>query len=53
MGELGDLQLLRRQIYYQQVRGATPLEAGLLLAPQGVGAMLGTLFVGRVRSART
>ncbi|MGW6279521.1 DHA2 family efflux MFS transporter permease subunit [Kribbella sp. NPDC055071] len=35
-------------LYYQRLRGAGPLEAGLLLAPQGVGAIAGTLFVGRI-----
>lgn len=35
-------------LYYQQIRAATPLEAGLLLAPQGIGAMIGTVFVGRI-----
>ena len=27
-------------LYFQQVRGETALDAGLLLAPQGIGAML-------------
>ena len=27
-------------LYFQEVRGETALEAGLLLAPQGIGAML-------------
>jgi len=40
--------MLLLPLYYQQVHGVTPLQAGLLLAPQGVGAMLGTLVVGRV-----
>ncbi|WP_410784852.1 DHA2 family efflux MFS transporter permease subunit [Kribbella sp. C-35] len=35
-------------LYYQQTRAATPLEAGLLLAPQGIGAMIGTICVGRI-----
>ncbi|WP_112243797.1 DHA2 family efflux MFS transporter permease subunit [Kribbella monticola] len=40
--------MLLLPLYYQQLRGSTALEAGLLLAPQGVGAMMGTLFVGRL-----
>ncbi|WP_329002309.1 MFS transporter [Kribbella sp. NBC_00709] len=40
--------MLLLPLYYQQLRGASPLEAGLLLAPQGVGAIIGTLFVGRI-----
>jgi EmrB/QacA subfamily drug resistance transporter len=40
--------MLLLPLYYQQVHGATPLQAGLLLAPQGIGAMLGTTVVGRV-----
>ena len=32
--------MLLLPLYYQQVRGASALEAGLLLAPQGIGACL-------------
>ncbi len=32
--------LLLIPLYYQAVRGASALEAGLLLAPQGIGAMI-------------
>ncbi|HWH20199.1 MAG TPA: DHA2 family efflux MFS transporter permease subunit, partial [Solirubrobacterales bacterium] len=32
--------LLLIPLYYQTVRGASALEAGLLLAPQGIGAMI-------------
>ena len=35
-------------LYYQQVRGASALEAGLLLAPQGVGVAVGTIVGGRL-----
>jgi MFS family permease len=35
-------------LYYQQVRGAGPLEAGLLLAPQGAGVVLSLLVAGRL-----
>ncbi|MEU4194956.1 DHA2 family efflux MFS transporter permease subunit [Kribbella sp. NPDC026611] len=35
-------------LFYQQTRHASPLEAGLLLAPQGIGAMVSTVFVGRI-----
>jgi predicted MFS family arabinose efflux permease len=35
-------------LYYQQVRGASALEAGLLLAPQGVGMPIGTIVGGRL-----
>lgn len=34
-------------LYYQEARGAGPLAAGLLLAPMGVGALLGNPFAGR------
>ncbi|MFI5697024.1 DHA2 family efflux MFS transporter permease subunit [Kribbella sp. NPDC051586] len=40
--------MLLLPLYYQRLRGASPLEAGLLLAPQGLGAIAGTLFVGRI-----
>jgi EmrB/QacA subfamily drug resistance transporter len=35
-------------LYYQQARGASALEAGLLLAPQGVGVAVGTIVAGRL-----
>lgn len=35
-------------LYYQQSRGASALEAGLLLAPQGVGVAVGTVVAGRL-----
>jgi EmrB/QacA subfamily drug resistance transporter len=38
--------LLLIPLYYQQVHGFTPLHAGLLLAPQGVGSAVGLLLAG-------
>lgn len=35
-------------LYYQQVRGESPLRAGLLLAPQGLGMLLTLPQVGRL-----
>jgi EmrB/QacA subfamily drug resistance transporter len=35
-------------LYYQQARGASALEAGLLLAPQGAGVAIGALAAGRL-----
>jgi EmrB/QacA subfamily drug resistance transporter len=35
-------------LYYQQVRGASPMHAGLLLAPQGLGMLLTLPQVGRL-----
>ncbi len=43
---IGGLFLL--PLYYQQARGASALQAGLLLAPQGVGVALGALGAGRL-----
>jgi EmrB/QacA subfamily drug resistance transporter len=40
--------LLLIPLYYQTVRGASALEAGLLLAPQGLGAMLTMPIAGRL-----
>jgi len=40
--------LLLLPLYYQQVRGASPLTAGLLLVPQGVGALLPRTIAGRL-----
>jgi EmrB/QacA subfamily drug resistance transporter len=35
-------------LYYQQVRGASPIHAGLLLAPQGLGMLLTLPQVGKL-----
>lgn len=35
-------------LYYQVVRGQSPLTAGLLMAPQGLGAMIGMPISGRI-----
>jgi EmrB/QacA subfamily drug resistance transporter len=35
-------------LYYQQAHGASALEAGLLLAPQGAGVAVGTIVAGRL-----
>jgi EmrB/QacA subfamily drug resistance transporter len=35
-------------LYYQEARGASALQAGLLLAPQGVGVAVGSLGAGRL-----
>jgi EmrB/QacA subfamily drug resistance transporter len=35
-------------LYYQQARGASALQAGLLLAPQGIGVAIGALGAGRL-----
>ena len=40
--------LLVMPLYYQVARGASPLEAGLLLAPQGFGVMLAMPLTGRM-----
>jgi EmrB/QacA subfamily drug resistance transporter len=40
--------LLLLPLYYQQARGASPLEAGLLLAPQGLGTMLAMVVAARL-----
>ncbi len=40
--------LLLVPLYYQSVRGASALEAGLLLAPQGIGAMITMPIAGRL-----
>jgi EmrB/QacA subfamily drug resistance transporter len=39
-------------LYYQIVRGQSPLDAGLLLAPQGLGAMLSLPIAGRLVDRR-
>jgi predicted MFS family arabinose efflux permease len=38
--------MLLLPLYYQQVRGASALTAGLMLAPQGVGALLSRSWIG-------
>jgi EmrB/QacA subfamily drug resistance transporter len=40
--------LLLLPLYYQVARGESPLDAGLLMAPQGVGAALGMNRAGRL-----
>jgi hypothetical protein len=40
-------------LYFQQTRGASPALAGLLLAPQGVGTVIGMWLSGRSRAAGT
>lgn len=40
--------LLLLPLYFQIARGQTPLEAGLLMAPQGIGAALVMPFSGRL-----
>lgn len=40
--------MLLLPLYYQVVRGLGPVDAGLLLAPQGIGAMLAMPIAGRV-----
>ena len=42
----GALPLL--PLYYQQVRGASALTAGLLMVPQGVGSLLPRTVAGRL-----
>ena len=44
--------MLLLPLYYQQARGQSALDAGLLLAPQGVGTMLAIVVVGKL-TART
>jgi MFS family permease len=39
-------------LYFQTVRGASALEAGLLLAPQGLGAMITMPLAGRLTDRR-
>jgi EmrB/QacA subfamily drug resistance transporter len=43
--------LLLLPLYYQQVRGASPLVAGLLMLPQGVGSLLPRIVAGRLTDA--
>jgi len=40
--------MLLLPLYYQQARGQSALDAGLLLAPQGLGMMIALPFVGRL-----
>jgi EmrB/QacA subfamily drug resistance transporter len=40
--------MLLLPLYYQQVRGASPLAAGLLLAPQGIGTLLPRMAAGKL-----
>jgi EmrB/QacA subfamily drug resistance transporter len=40
--------LLLVPLYYQSVRGASALQSGLLLAPQGIGAMITMPLAGRL-----
>jgi EmrB/QacA subfamily drug resistance transporter len=40
--------MLLLPLYYQQARGQSALDAGLLLAPQGLGMMLALTIVGRL-----
>jgi EmrB/QacA subfamily drug resistance transporter len=40
--------MLLLPLYYQQARGQSALDAGLLLAPQGLGVMLGLSVVARL-----
>jgi EmrB/QacA subfamily drug resistance transporter len=40
--------LLLLPLYYQQLRGYSPLDAGLLMAPQGIGSLLPRMFAGKV-----
>jgi EmrB/QacA subfamily drug resistance transporter len=35
-------------LYWESVRGSTPLEAGLLMVPQGIGSLISLLIVGRL-----
>jgi len=46
-GALFGAQLLL-PLYYQVARGESPLRAGLLVAPQGLGAALGMRYAGRL-----
>jgi EmrB/QacA subfamily drug resistance transporter len=40
--------MLLLPLYYQEVRGASPLLAGIMLVPQGVGALLSRNLAGRL-----
>ncbi len=40
--------MLLLPLYYQEVRGVSPLTAGLMLVPQGVGALLSRGLAGRL-----
>jgi EmrB/QacA subfamily drug resistance transporter len=40
--------LLLLPLYYQQLRGYSALDAGLLMAPQGIGSLLPRMFAGKM-----
>lgn len=40
--------MLLLPLYYQEVRGATALQAGLMLMPQGIGTLISRPIVGRL-----
>jgi EmrB/QacA subfamily drug resistance transporter len=40
--------LLLLPLYYQQLRGYSALDAGLLMAPQGIGSLLPRMFAGKL-----
>lgn len=42
--------MLLLPLYFQQVRGFTPLIAGMLLIPQGIGTLVARIFAGRLDS---
>ncbi len=46
IGMFGGMPLL--PLYYQTVRGEGALDAGLLLAPQGLGAIVAMVVAGRL-----
>ncbi|WP_426507867.1 MDR family MFS transporter [Dactylosporangium sp. McL0621] len=46
MALLGTILLI--PLYYQQVHGFTPLHAGLLMAPHGIGSALSLIVAGRL-----
>jgi MFS transporter, DHA2 family, multidrug resistance protein len=39
-------------LYFQQVLGATPMEAGMLFVPQAIGAAVCSLVIGRITDRR-
>lgn len=47
------IALILLPLFLQQVRHATPMGAGLLMAPQGLGSAMGMWFAGRARNVRT
>lgn len=40
--------LILYPLYWQIVRGVTPVRAGLLIGPQGLGSLITVLFIGRL-----